>query len=62
MKAFIKFTIDVYGKSHGNVRASVGDNYFVTQSIEGATGRGFVGCSSHRFNPAMKTIIEEHMD
>lgn len=57
---FTEFVLGVYGRNINNVTAMIGDNCKTNKSFVDKTGRGFIGCASHRFNLAVKDLIAEH--
>lgn len=59
---FIEFVLSVFGKCWNNVVALCGDNCATNKALSRKAGCGFVGCGSHRFNLAVKDMLECHAD
>lgn len=57
---FVKFVLSVFGKTMDNVVALIGDNTSTNKAFARCLGPFFVGCHSHRYNLAMKDILEEY--
>lgn len=63
--SFMKFALDVYGKSFRNVVCITGDNCANNLRLaklinEDYPDCQFLGCASHRFQLAVKDILEPH--
>ncbi len=56
---FLLFVLELFGKSIENVVALEGDNRSANKAFAIRVGCGFVGCASHRYNLAMKDILQE---
>jgi len=59
---FTKWVLSNYGKSFANVIALIGDNCATNRRFATLAKTNFVGCASHRFNLAVKDMIEESND
>lgn len=59
---FLKYILELYGKTWSNVIALVGDNVSVNKSISNKTGKPLIGCASHRYNLAVRDIIDGDID
>ena len=57
---YMEYVLEVHGKSYDNVVAIVGDNTSTNKAFARRRGPVFVGCHSHRFNLAVKDILEDH--
>ncbi len=57
---FIEFVLHVFNNSIQNIVAVIRDNCAVNIAFARKLGCGFIGCESHRFNLAVKSIIAEH--
>lgn len=56
--SFIEFNLGVFGKDVSNVVAIAGDNCSLNKSIAKKLNVKFFGCSSPRYNIAMKDLLE----
>ncbi|KAH9105198.1 hypothetical protein AeMF1_018909 [Aphanomyces euteiches] len=57
---FIIDTLDVFKKSLDNIVCISGDTCSVNQAIARRIGVPLIGCSSHKFNLAVKAYIQDH--
>ena len=55
---FMSFVPSIYGKPWDNVVCLVGDNVSTNKSLARRLGLPFVGCRSHRFNLAVKDVLQ----
>ena len=55
----LEFVLSVYNKSFENVSFIVCDNENLNKSIARRMGKPMLGCSSHRFNLAVKSTYPE---
>ena len=59
-ESFIRFVLSVYGRTSDNVICVIADNAGTNKAIAAALGTKFIGCASHRFNLAMKSILSSY--
>ena len=52
--------LEIYNKKVEDVVALIGDNVAVNKSFARNLGIPFIGCASHRFNLAVKDILEDN--
>lgn len=57
-RAHLEFILSGYGKSSGNIVFLSGDNCSTNTALAKSMRLPLVGCASHRFNLAMKTILD----
>lgn len=57
---FLNFLSSVHGKTMENVVAIIGDNCNVNQSISNKLSIPLIGCSSHRFQLAIKDFLQDY--
>eukprot|EP00171_Calliarthron_tuberculosum_P003101 IDg3101t1 len=56
---FLSYILGVYGKSWSNVSCLVGDNVNCNKSLANKAKIPFIGCASHRFNLAMRVVLND---
>lgn len=56
----IDYVINLYKKARSNVVAVIDDNFNVKKAVTSQLDCHFVGCDSHRFNLAVKDVIQGH--
>ncbi|KAF0719906.1 Aste57867_703 [Aphanomyces stellatus] len=56
---YIKFELETFGKTIGNIVWLVASNSAVSKHMAKVTGLPFVGCAAHRFNTAVHAMIQE---
>lgn len=61
-KKLLDFVLPVFNKDMSNVVALIGDIVSTNKSLAVLCGCGFVGCASHRFNLAVKDVLNVHAD
>lgn len=59
---FCNFVLTLYNKTLDNVVALIGDNCSTNKAFARKADRKFVGCYSHRFNLAVKDVLNESKD
>lgn len=59
--SLISFILNLFGKNWNNVIAIIADNCAVNKAIARKVKCEFVGCSSHRFNLAIKDVVLKSM-
>ena len=56
---FLTYILGLYSKSWSNVDCLIGDNVRTKKCIANYTGLPLIGCSSHRFNLAMRDNLSD---
>ena len=59
---FATYILKLYHKSWENVVCLVGDNCNTNKALADLAHKPLLGCASHRFNLAVKDILEEYSD
>ncbi len=55
---FLTYILEVYQKSWSNVDALIGDNCKTNKAPSFKTKKPLIGCSSHRFNLAIRNFLQ----
>ncbi len=56
---YLTFVLETFNRSVSNVAAIIGDNCNFNHSLANKMNVGFMGCSSHRYNLAIKDIMAD---
>ena len=57
---FATFVLELYGKTWTNVASLIGDNCPSNKAFANKARKPLVGCASHRFNLAVKDMLEDY--
>lgn len=56
---FMYFVLDGFSQSWSSVAGIIGDNCNTNESLARSASVSFIGCASHRFNPAFQLLLDK---